>query len=274
MQTRISQFPAITPLDPNVALFNSRRVRSTRVGSVDLYAAIDLVGRLSDAEDRAALWDRLRDALSLQPVTALFADAAGGRHELEGLSRAQALRLAAALDSHAARRIQAWLADRALEAETLEAQHATDDQARLVYRRRGESRPWIEKRQGVKASRRELAGIWYRRGIIESDQYRQLTNALFQSTFGMGVAEYRALKRLGVGDNLRDHMSGVDLTMVALAETLAGQLVQRRDAMGFDEILAATEQAGRVAAEARAALETLFGDVRSPANHLVPRAAA
>ena len=105
------------------------------------------------------------------------------------------------------------------------------------------------------SARRELAGAWAKRGVTQSEEFRELTNALFASTFGMTVADYRAHKRLAAGANLRDHMSAVELTMVALAETLAAQLVQRRDAMGFEELLAATRQAGQVAAEARAALE-------------------
>lgn len=268
--------PAAAPLDPNVALFNSRRVRSAGFAGETYFAAVDVVGRLSDAEDRGQLWRRLRDELALQPVHALFEDAAGVRHELEGLKRGDVLRLASALTSHAARRIQAWMAERAIVADGLMAERKTEQATQRSYDRRGKARPWIERRQSGKSVRRELAGQWARRGASESEQYRLLTNALFASTFGVDVAGYRQQKRLDAGANLRDHMNATELTLTTLAETLAAQLLVRRDVQGFEAVLETTQQAGRVAAEARSALEALFGDFRTNGDRTAPgpRAAA
>lgn len=252
-----SDHPPVTPLNPEVALFNSRRVRQARVGGETWFSLADVLLRLDHA-DAVPHLDRLVEQAGIPDRSAFF-DSEGGPEP--ALRREEVLRLVALLDSHAARRVQAWIVERAIDAERLERRHGTDDAARDSYRRRGESRFWIDKRQGTRSARRDLAAEWSARGASSSDDFRRLTNELLEAVFGMDVAAYRARKHLPASANLRDHMSAAELTLVELAESLAAELARRLDAHGVEELAAATIEAGRIAAAARQALEARVGDV-------------
>ena len=111
--------PPLTPLDPNPTIFRSRRVRRAGVDGQTLYAAVDVVARLGDGESAERTWRRLRGLLALTPVLVAFDDpgADGPAEALEALTKQETLRLAAAVESPAGRRVAAWLAEMALRGE-------------------------------------------------------------------------------------------------------------------------------------------------------------
>ena len=258
--------PPVTPLDPKTAIFNSRRVRRATVGGEMFYAAVDVVARLGDGESASRTWSRLRGLLGLTPARVAFDDpgADGPAEPLEALTKPETLRLAAAVESPAGRRVAAWLAEAAIRGEAVAK--------RDVYARR--PRRWAERRQAAKRPRQELAGEWHARGVTSPPQFRELTNALFAETFGLDVAAYRRHKGLPQAAKLRDHMTATELTLVSLAESVASDLLRRRNAYGYEAVLEATRDAGRAASAARVAVEAQFGQAAvSAANHVV-RAAA
>ena len=108
--------PPVTPLDPNVALFNSRRVRRAEAGGVCYFSASDIVLRLREVgrfpESPQVVAEQLLRGLGLPVRAVVFDEPAEGQEALAepGVTRSEALRLVAGLDSHAARRVQAWMA--------------------------------------------------------------------------------------------------------------------------------------------------------------------
>ena len=125
---------------------------------------------------------------------------------------------------------------------------------------------WRSRRDHAKDARRELAAEWHRRGVTKSDEYRQLTNALFEATFGMDVNAYRGLKGLPRAASLRDHMDDAEVALTSLAESMAVFLLQRRRARGFAAVLEATRDAGAIAGRTRFELERRVGHVSTPAR--------
>lgn len=126
---------------------------------------------------------------------------------------------------------------------------------------------WQGRREHLKDARRELAAEWHGRGAATSEDYRLLTNALFEHTFGMDVAAYRRLKGLpndGSKVNLRDHMDEAELAITSLAESLAVFLLRKRDARGMSAVLEATTEAGDIAGRTRFELERRLGHVSTP----------
>lgn len=246
-----STHPPITPLDPEVALFRSRRVRQATVGSETWFSLTDVLGRLDRAMTAEGLGVLLERA-GVADRSAFFEE--GGVPE-PALPREDVLRVVALLDSHAARRVQAWVVGRSLEADRLEARQGMDDASRDHYRRRGESEAWILARQHTRDTRRSLVTEWNRRGARTSADFRLLTNRLFEGTFGLAVADFRAARDLPASASLRDHLSDLELSLVDLAESLAGQFARHRDGQGMSELLEATSEAGEVAAVTRRALE-------------------
>src|SRR5205085_9835427 len=140
---------------------------------------------------------------------------------------------------------------------------------RKLYESRGYSRRWVDKRLRGVSARHELTGEWYKRGATESDQFRTLTNTIMEEGFGMDVEAYRRHKGLfKTGENLRDHMSDLELALTALGETAAVALHRDRDSENFDELLADVKDAGEVVARTRAEIEQRLGHaVVEAANH-------
>src|SRR5947207_3759473 len=141
---------------------------------------------------------------------------------------------------------------------------------RRAYERRGYSRLWIDQRMRSVSSRHELTGEWYRRGINDGEQFRALTNQMMQSAFGMDVESYRRYKGLfRTGQNLRDHMSDLELALTALGETAAVELHRRRRSGGFDALLLDAKDTGAIISRARRDIEDhMGGAIVSASNHL------
>ena len=69
------------------------------------------------------------------------------------------------------------------------------------------------------AVRDELTDEWQKRGVKEQTDYAILTAEISKATFGMTPKEYRDHKALAhPGDNLRDHMTDLELIFTMLGE--------------------------------------------------------
>lgn len=96
-----------------------------------------------------------------------------------------------------------------------------------------------------------------------------LTNAIHRGAFGLTVQEHRALKHLPANEDLRDHMSLAELTLIAFAEGFATVLHQERNTRGFEALLQDATEAGEVAGGARRLMESALGrPVTSGSNFL------
>ena len=142
--------------------------------------------------------------------------------------------------------------------------------ARRHYEREGYSRLWIDQRMRSVSARHELTSEWYRRGARDAEQFRALTNELFIAAFGMDVEAYRRYKGLfRTRENLRDHMTDIELSLVSLAETTTVELHRRRRSSGFEAMLLDAKDAGKIIARTRRDIEAESGGpVISAANHL------
>lgn len=240
----------VAPLDPEVALFRSRRVRQARVDGETLFHVADVLARLDWVVPPGEAAEIVRQAgAPLQ--TAFFED-----EDLPqgALGREDVLRVVSLLDSQPARRVQAWLVERSLEADRLEGLYGADESARDSYRRRGESEGWILARQHTRGTRRSLVAEWNNRGTHSSDEFRLLTDTLFEATFGLTVGAFRMARGLPASANVRDHLSAVELSLVELAESLAGQFARESDARGIAALAEAARRAGEIVGVTRRAL--------------------
>ena len=119
----------------------------------------------------------------------------------------------------------------------------------------------------------DLAGVREecRRGFeLASDDFRTLTNALMQGLFGMDVEAFRRFKQLGP-ENLRDHMTDLELALTTFAETTSAYLHKSRDSIGLDALLRDTTDAASSAHAALSHLEQSQGQpLTTPQNHTTP----
>jgi hypothetical protein len=129
-----------------------------------------------------------------------------------------------------------------------------------LYRAKGYSDEWIEKRVRGIAIRDELTNEWQKRGVKEQREYSILTAEISRATFGMTPSEYKEFKGLEKQrDNLRDHMTDLELIFTMLGEASTTEIARNRDAQEFDENLEAAVEGGAVAGSARKDLERKSG---------------
>lgn len=141
---------------------------------------------------------------------------------------------------------------------------------RRAYEERGFRPQWIDKRLQSIHTRHELTKEWARRGVTDSEQYRQLTNALIANAFGMDVESLRRYKNLQKpAQNLRDYMNDLELVLITLGETAAVTLHRNRASQGFEELLEDARDAGRIAGLARTQIEQ--GSAHKPRARSEPR---
>jgi len=81
-----------------------------------------------------------------------------------------------------------------------------------------------------------------------------------QEAFGMDVETYRRYKGLSrATEKLRDHMTDLELALVALAETAATSLSRDRNSASLEQLQADVTDAGRIVAQTRDQIEKAGG---------------
>ena len=128
----------------------------------------------------------------------------------------------------------------------------------MHYTVQGRSDDWIEKRIRSIVARKELTAEWAKRGVKEGGQYAMLSNIISEHTFGVGVERHKRVKGLK-SQNLRDHMTDMELILTMLGETSTKEIAVKQDAQGLLENAGAARAGGDIAGGARKQLEAQTG---------------
>jgi hypothetical protein len=257
------------------ALLSGQEVRRTQQDGKVLFAAMDVAGALTSGRQPEMVWADLKTrepALAGVCVQVAFPGVGKGAEAvtLDAVDLEGVLRLVQSIPTTRAERLRRWLAQTARE--RLEEEKNPDlavMRTRRLYEQRGYSRRWVDKRLRGVSARHELTAEWFKRGATESDQYRALTNAIMRGAFGMDVEGYRNFKYLyKTGENLRDHMTDLELALTALGETVAVELHREHDSRRYDQLESDAAAAGEVVARTRQEIEARTGrPVPQSGNH-------
>jgi DNA-damage-inducible protein D len=171
------------------------------------------------------------------------------------------LRLIQSIPSPKAEPFKQWLAqvgaERIAEIENPELAQA---RIRATYKAKGYSDEWIDKRIRGILVRDELTNEWKQRDVKEGKEYAILTAEISKATFGIIPSEYKKLKGLTkVTENLRDHMTDLELIFTMLGEASTTEIAKNKNAKGFVENHKAAKAGGNVAGNARKELEKKSG---------------
>jgi len=148
-----------------------------------------------------------------------------------------------------------WLARVGYErVQEIEDPELATKRTRALYKAKGYTDAWIEKWMRGIAVREELTDEWQARGVKETKEYAILTAEISKAAFGMTPAEYKEFKGLN-RENLRDHMTDLELIFSMLGEAATTDIARARDAQGFNENKEVAEEGGNVAGNARRDLE-------------------
>jgi hypothetical protein len=137
---------------------------------------------------------------------------------------------------------------------------------RQLFKAKGYPDDWIEKRVRGIAVRDELTDEWQKRGIAKQKDFAIFTSEISKATFGVTPADYKKLKGLK-RENLRDHMTDLELIFTMLSEAATTEIARNKDAQGFTENQIAARDGGTIAGDARRQLEIKSGKKVVTANN-------
>jgi hypothetical protein len=127
-----------------------------------------------------------------------------------------------------------------------------------IYRLKGYSDEWIEKRARGIAIRDELTDEWRKRGVDKPKDYAILTAEISKATFGLTPSEYKRFKCLSM-ENLRDHMDDMELILSMLGEATTTRFTKERNSQKIPELKEDAKEGGDVAGSARKDIEQRLG---------------
>ena len=193
------------------------------------------------------------------PVEMIAAD--GKKRKVQAANTEGLFRIIQSVPSSKAEPFKRWLAKVGYERlEEIENPELAAKRTREIYQQKGYSDAWIEKRVRGIAVRDELTEEWKNRGVKEQKEYAILTAEISKATFGMTPAEYKKFKSLSKPtENLRDHMTDLELIFTMLGEASTTEIARKKDAQGFIDNKKAAVEGGAIAGDARQALEIKTG---------------
>jgi hypothetical protein len=162
-----------------------------------------------------------------------------------------------------------WLAKVGYErVQEIEDPELGTKRTRALYKAKGYSDDWIEKRMRGIAIREELTDEWKKREVTREKEYAILTAEIAKAAFGITPEKHRRIKGLK-RENLRDHMNDLELIFSMLGEAATTEITRVDDAKGFQESKHSARKGGEVAGKARKDLEQKTGKrVVSDENYL------
>ncbi|HBG78219.1 MAG TPA: phage antirepressor protein [Phycisphaerales bacterium] len=245
-----------------IAVFKGKEIRKTIHRDEWWFVVEDVVFALTDSNDAKQYINKMRkrdQQLSegwVQFVHTLLIDTDGGQQKVNCANTEGVFRIIQSIPSPKAEPFKRWLAKVGYErVQEIEDPELATKRTRALYKAKGYSDAWIEKRMRGIAIREELTDEWTNRGVKEQTEYAILTAEISKAAFGLTPSEYKKLKGLQ-RENLRDHMTDLELIFSMLGEAATTEITRNRDAQGFVENKQAAAEGGTIAGDARKALET------------------
>ncbi len=262
--------------ETKIAVFRGRKVRKMLVQNEWWFSVGDVCGVLAESVDAGAYWRKLKQRLieeGSQVVTfchGLKLEASDGKkYETDCANTEGLFRIIQSIPSLKAEPFKRWLAKVGYErVQEIENPELATKRSRLLYKLKGYSDDWIEKRMRGIAIREELTDEWQKRGAQEERDYEILTAQISKATFGVTPSQYKRLKRLK-RQNLRDHMNDLELIFTMLGERATTEIHRNEDSHGMKKLGEDACAGGTIAGDARKALERrLKKPVISRSNYL------
>lgn len=260
-----------------IKLFEDKQVRTVwnEADQKWYFVVIDVVQILTDSPNPSDYLKKIRKRdkeLSIgwgQIVTPLLVHTPGGKQKLNCAHAKGLLRLIQSIPSPKAEPFKLWLAQVGSDRlEEIENPELAAQRTRELYKLKGYSEDWIEKRMRSIAIREELTDEWKSHGVKKQMEYSILTAEISKATFGLTPSDYKIVKGLK-NQNLRDHMTDLELIFSMLGEASTVEIIKTQKPKGFIQNKKVAVQGGLVAGNARKELENKTGKkVVSPKNFL------
>src|SRR3989338_6700537 len=255
----------MTASEHKLVVFKGKNIRRTLHQNEWWFVVADVVEALTDTPNASDYIKKIRSRDKElakgwgQIVTPLLVETTGGPQKLNYANTEGTFRIIQSIPSPKAEQFKRWLAKVGYErVQEIEDPELATKRTRALYKAKGYSDNWIEKRMRSIAIRDELTDEWKKRGVKEQREYAILTAEISQATFGLTPSQYAEFKRLK-RENLRDHMTDLELIFSMLGEAATSEIARNRDAQGFPQNKQVASEGGTVAGNARRELEKKSG---------------
>ncbi len=250
--------------DNALVVFQDKKIRRKWYNDEWHFSVVDIVEALTNSPTPRQYWGKVKDRefvkLELSPIwiqlKLLSPD--GKYYKTDCANTKNMFRIIQSIPSLKAEPFKRWLAQVGYErVQEVENPELAQTRMKEIYKAKGYSEDWIEKRVRGIAIRDELTDEWKKRDVRTDREYAILTAEISKATFGMTPTEYKNFKGLPnkPNVNLRDHMNDLELIFNMLGEASTTRIARDKNAQGFVENKEAAKKGGNVAGVARKELE-------------------
>ncbi len=260
-----------------IALFQGRKIRKTIYKNEWWFSVIDVIEALTGTERPRKYWNDLKKKLISEgyfevseKIGQLKLIAPDEKmRETDCANTETIFRIIQTIPSPKAEPFKRWLARVGYERiKEIEDPELATKRTRMLYKAKGYSDNWIEKRMRGIAVREELTDEWGKRGAKSNIEYSILTAEISKATFGMIPSKYKKYKELK-RENLQDHMNDLELIFAMLGERATTEITRDKDSKGMPKLKKDAKKGGDIAGGARKKLEKeLRRSVISKGNYL------
>ena len=270
------------PVDSHgkIIVFGAKQIRRTWHQEQWYFSVVDIIAALTDSDNPRNYWSMMKARelkqsevqLSTFCVQLKLTSADGKAYKTDCVNTEAAFRIIQSIPSSKAEPFKRWLAQVGRERiQEIENPELAQQRMRKLYQDKGYPDDWIEKRVRGIAVRDELTSEWQQRGIQDQKDFAILTGEISKATFGLTPSDYKKLKGLK-RENLRDHMTDLELIFTMLGEAATTEIARNKDAQGFPKNKRAARGGGTVAGNARRQLEAKSGrKVVTRDNYLIDK---
>ena len=268
-------------MENKIKLFEQKKVRTHWDEKEEkwYFSVIDVIKILSGSSIPKRYWSDLKMKLTkegsevYEKIVRFKMLAEDGRNrETDVADTETLLRLIQSIPSPKAEPFKQWLAKVGYERmQEISDPEQSLDRARENWQKLGRSEKWIQQRMTGQETRNKLTDYWKESGVQKGDEFAFLTNVIHSEWTGLTVKNHKDLKGLKT-QNLRDHMNEAELIFTALAELSTRQIAEAEQAKGVTQNAVAGKKGGKIAKDARLALEEKTGKKVITGENFLPPA--
>ena len=264
-------------METKLVVFNGKKIRRMLHNNEWWFSVIDVIEAITDSDRPRKYWSDLKSKLTSEGFIEVsekigqlkMTSPDGKMRETDCANTETMFRIIQTIPSPKSEPFKRWLAKVGYErVQEIENPELGTKRTKALYKAKGYSDDWIEKRMRGIAIREELTDEWKKREVKEKREYEILTAEIAKAAFGITPSQHKSLKGLK-RENLRDHMTDLELIFSMLGEAATTEITRVDDAKGFHESKHTARKGGEVAGIARKNLEKKTGKrVVSRENYL------
>ena len=256
-------------MNSGIKLFDQQKVRTHWEEKEQkwYFSIIDVIAILTESVNPRDYWFKMKIRVKAEDGFELSTDcrqfkmmATDGKMRVTDVAETQVLlRIIQSIPSPKAEPFKQWLAKVGYERmQEIADPEQSLERARENWQKLGRSEKWIQQRMTGQETRNKLTDYWKENEVEKKTEFAFLTNIIHSEWTGLTIKKHKDLKGLKT-QNLRDHMSEAELIFTALAELSTRQIAETEEAKGVKQNAVAGKKGGKIAKDARLALENKTG---------------